>query len=352
MMQLRVRSGLHAGARRALPPGGYSLCAPEQGATADRDDSPGAVQTPITLLDWEGEALRLDVRPAGPDGAAVWLWQDQGWQPWGGYQQQTLGGLDLCIGPAGIPWPELSRPAVPAAAGPEAPAPVASTGLAAPVQPGPATPGPGPHATRTRQPAQHSAPRGRSRVLAGLLVLGLLGLVPLLWAGARTQHAPLPPPVRISAGEVEQALLARGLTELQVQEQQGGLLVRGMVHNEAQDAVARSVLRSLPAPALRTDWALASNVAATVDSALRAPQARTRYLGQGRFVVEGSVDDPQRIRSLAAQLQNDIGPALRALDVQVTPLHRPSSYVAVMVAGNVRYGERPDGTKTFEEARP
>jgi hypothetical protein len=354
MMMLWIRSGLHAGAQRDLPTGSYRLCGMDSAGTVPKPQAAAEPETTIALLDWEGPALRLEVRPAADPDVAVWLWQEDGWQPWSNYKPQHLGGLELCIGPVNDALSAFADVQVSAPEAAEAPDNRTASEPAVPKAPADASASSAAcaDAAQACRPQRNSL-RPSTLGMAWLMVLalGLLGLAPILLARARSRHAPAPELVRITAAEVEQALQAQGLPELQVQEAQGELVVHGMVQDEAQDAAARELLRTLPTRPLRLDWNLASTVAATVDSALRAPQAHTRYLGEGRFVVEGSADSPQRIQSLAAQLQHDIGPALRALDVQVSPLRRPMAYAAVVVAGAVRYSEQPDGTKTFEEIR-
>lgn len=97
------------------------------------------------------------------------------------------------------------------------------------------------------------------------------------------------------------------------------------------------------------DWQLVPELLDTLRSALHAQGATVRHLGQGRFVVEGTLQRPDLVRETAARLAQDLAPGVRSIEVDVAqPTVRPR-VAAQLEAGTTRYAIRPDGAKTFSQ---
>ncbi|MBP7565028.1 MAG: hypothetical protein KA795_03385 [Burkholderiaceae bacterium] len=347
--QLRVLTGLHASASLQLPPGRYRLMA-EEVDPADEAEEADTAQ-PLNFLDWSGPPCLLELRAAtaGTASAArahAFLCTDgddstTDAQAWDDFDPRRLGGLVICLGDADALWPadeallaRITGTPVVTAAIPNA-APSAPETLQAATLPASA-------------PRMARLPVLRARHAAAGLGVGLLLAVSTLFGGSGPQQAVTrQPSIPMAAPDLERTLHDHGLAGLRVQQDERGLIVTGLLADAAEDAVAQRLLAPLRGPAVRLQWAVAEDLAATIDAALRAPQVRTRHLGQGRFVAEGQADSPERVRASAEQLRRDIGPALQELTVNVTAIRRTPPVTSAVAAGDLRYDERRDGTKRF-----
>lgn len=323
---LRVLSGVHAGADIALAPGRYSLGAPAAAALASEgaaSDAGGAPQR-IGLLDWRGGDCSLAI-DAGDGSCRIASLAPPGDAPtvWNEFEPARLGGLLLCVGDSALAWPDdatlLAR-----AGSQHAPAPGGGVGRG------------------LRERAGYA--------LTGLGI-GLLFTASTLFAGGeRPPSRPLAPTTAQALQQLRTALQARGLAELAVESGHSGVAVTGFVRDAAEDALARTIVAAHAAPRAEIAWEVASDVAAQIDAALRAPEVKTRYLGAGRFVAEGRAASVEGVEAVATQLRRDLGPQLRGLELAVRPLRHASPYAATMVADVLLYQERPDGTKRFGTA--
>lgn len=197
------------------------------------------------------------------------------------------------------------------------------------------------------QPSRNGLTRwlalGAVAVPAAMLSTALLAMQP-----ART--TPAPPQLDSLRRQMPQLLAGIGQAGLQVSEQDGLIVVRGVVRNSADAAAVRNLLRRNAPDQAVAHLAIVNDVLASITESLREPTLNARYEGDGRFVVTGTTRDGAVVRKHLAQLAADLGPAVRQLDARVTEV-RPGWSVAdsdsALDAGGLRYVQSLDGSKHF-----
>ncbi|QHJ00002.1 hypothetical protein GT347_19660 [Xylophilus rhododendri] len=315
-MSLRVLLGLHAGASLPLVPGRYRIGAEEADAdTADRS---------VVLLDWTLPPLTIEVDAAG----AVSLAAQEGEadsavpQAWPELQARRFGEVVLCVGDSDGAWPSDAE-------------------LLDCLQPGPVM--------ARAVPAARPASWG---MRAGLLGAGLLAAVTGLYGRSSGPPPHTPPPARPEYGAqlLQQDLARRGLDELTVRPARDAVVLSGLVRDADQGRTVHTVVSELERStgvAVLGQWEVADDIASTIEAALRQPGVNARYLGGGRFQVEGIVADPARLRAAGAPLVKDLGMNVKGIDFALERKARPSAFSAAIAADALRYAERPDGAKVF-----
>ena len=310
MKALRVIAGLHAGAWLPLAPGRYRI---------DRGETDGpATDGTLNLYDWTAPALVLVV-----DGRGV---ASETGEAWPELQPRRFGEVVLCTGDADQPWPTdaqlLQMLMAPEASG-------------------------GPSATE----------RMRSLSIRGAVVgAGLLVAVGALYGAATGNPPKLPPPEpALGAQWLSRSLLSQGLNELQVLQNRRVVSLGGLVSNAQQGRAVRlavaEVQRSTGIAVLES-WEVADEIAATIESALRAPGLKAHYLGAGRFEVLGKVADPALLEHAAPQLQRDLGANVRGIEFSLESIRTTPPFSVAMAADALQYSERPDGAKVFSVNKP
>ena len=320
MKTLRVLTGLHAGASLDLAAGRHRVGAQEGPA----DEIPAAGTSDIVLFDWTASPLLLDigadgtVTPVPPAQADA---QETLSPAWPDMQPRRFGNVVLCIGASDARWvsdadllAELDEPAA--------------------------------------QPMRKSVP-GPSAwgARVGVLGAGLLVAVGALYgrAGSAAPEPPAPRPDHC-VERLSRALAHEGLLELQVRRGKHEVLLSGLVRDNAQGRAVRIAVtdaESSTGVSVAQTWEVADDIAATIETALRSPGVHGRYLGAGRFQVEGRSADPQRVGQAVGQLQNDLGPNVKAIDLSIERIQVANPFSVAIAVGDLRYSERPDGAKVF-----
>lgn len=150
------------------------------------------------------------------------------------------------------------------------------------------------------------------------------------------------------------ALLAGiGQGALQVHQQDGLIVVQGVVRDGAEAGAVRSLLHEVAPERSVAHLAIVNEVLASITESLREPTLTPHYEGKGIFVVSGTTRDSAVVRRRLAQLAADLGPAVTWLDAQVTEV-RPGWSVAdsdsALDTNGVRYVQSLDGSKHFPGA--
>ncbi|WP_343732510.1 hypothetical protein [Duganella sp.] len=150
------------------------------------------------------------------------------------------------------------------------------------------------------------------------------------------------------------ALLAGiGQGALQVHQQDGLIVVQGVVRDGAEAGAVRSLLHEVAPERSVAHLAIVNEVLASITESLREPTLTPHYEGKGIFVVSGTTRDSAVVRRRLAQLAADLGPAVTRLDAQVTEV-RPGWSVAdsdsALDTDGVRYVQSLDGSKHFPGA--
>lgn len=327
MTILCVLSGLHAGASLSLGQGRYRISS--EPTIKTHDPTPTVIG--ITLVDWTDAPFEFqtdsqgvvlvgrDLRNAQAALTVKWLLE----------QKKSFGAVTLCLRDGEVKGLDGDMQATSSG--------YLTTFVAA-----------GNHTT-----FDHS-PRGRVikswGARACIVGTGLLVAVSALYGHARSFQAQPPDKAGFDCEWFTDNLQTRGLHELKVQKENDVVVLSGLVNNAAQGQSARSAtiefLRGSHASVVAR-WEVADEIASTIRTALRQPGINAVYEGQGRFRVEGSVNDPQAFQGIAAPLLKDLGPNVKGLDFLLRTVEHAVPVNAAIVAGPLHYSERHDGAKVF-----
>ncbi|WGS47797.1 type III secretion system protein (plasmid) [Burkholderia sp. JSH-S8] len=317
MKLLRILTGLHAGAEIALGAGEHRIGAGDDAAIRITDWRDGDL---LLSIDAQGVTSARRAAPVPAETAADPFDADGSPLLMLDFVPVPFGETALCVGPADGAWPSDLE--------------LLATLWAPP-------------------PGADAARRGAQRKLAacaaagGALVAGLLAMGAML---ASAHPAALPPvehadalATRIGA-ELERA----GYVELHAAPRGAMVAVTGMVATPADDLAARKLLDRLAAHRVERQYDVAQDDAQSIGESLGVAGATVAYAGQGRFRVAGVVPDLARLRTAVERVRADIGPNVRAIEVdarQSGDAPVPVAYSGMLEIGDVRYVETPDGVK-------
>ncbi|MCC8537826.1 HrpD5 family protein [Xanthomonas axonopodis pv. poinsettiicola] len=302
-MQLRILTGIHAGARLDLQPGSYTLAADPQAE--------------IRIEDWPDRPLIIEV---DADGQARYRSDALPTTAFVALHPVRFGPLVLCIGEATADWPDdvallerLLSPAAPSA-----------------------TPPP-------------RSPRGTAMraVVGAMLALAAAALLPSLLPAFLSNAAPPHSPDN-QFNQVRFLLKQLGLPEARVERVGARVRVEGLVTSSADAARLRAQLHRYQ-HAVTVDVVVVDEVLATLRDTLADRDLSVRYDGHGVFSIAGSSDNAERAIRRIADLRSDLGPEIRKLHVDITQqdpsVKPPANYDAALLADGLHYVETPDGTK-------
>lgn len=301
--EIRILSGRHRGAALRLAPGTWRIGA---------DDAAG-----VHISDWLHAPVTLTI---AEDGRMCWSGGDATADtPVAIVEHQTLQFNDISLS-IGDPDHVVDTPrCVAASVVSDAPAPAARGGL-------------------TRWLAL-----GAVAVPAAMLSTALLAMQPV-------HVSPAAPQLDSLRRQMPGLLAGIGQTGLQVNEQNGLIVVRGVVRSGADASAVRDLLRRTAPDHAVAHLAIVNDVLASITESLREPTLNASYAGDGRFVVTGTTRDSAVVRKHLAQLAADLGPAVRLLESRVTEV-RPGWSVAdsdsALDTGGLRYVQSLDGSKHF-----
>ncbi|MDY7802322.1 HrpD5 family protein [Burkholderia stagnalis] len=317
MKLLRILTGLHAGAEIALDAGEHRIGAGEDAEIRITDWRDGDL---LLSIDAQGVTRARRATPVPPETAADPFDADGSPLLILDFVPVPFGETALCVGPADGAWPgDLELLAT----------------LWAP------------------PPGADAARRGAQRKLAacaaagGAIVAGLLAMGAML----ASAHPSAPPPVETAdalANRLGAALKGAGYAELHAAPRGAMVAVTGMVATPADDLAARKLLDRLAAHRVERQYDVAQDDAQSIGESLGVSGATVVYAGQGRFRVSGVVPDVARLRAAVERVRADVGPNVRAIDVdarQSGDAPVPVAYSGMLEIGDVRYIETPDGVK-------
>lgn len=300
--QIRILSGRHRGAALRLAAGSWRIGA---------DDTAS-----IHISDWRHAPVTLTI---GEDGRICWTGADGDTAvPVAEHQTIEFDDIALSIGD-----PDQVVATAPADV---APLPVAE---AAP------------------QPSRNGLTRwlalGAVAVPAAMLSTALLAMQP-------AHVSPAAPRLESLRRQMPGLLAGIGQAGLQVSEQNGLIVVQGVVRNSADAIAVRDLLSRTAQDKAIAHLAIVNEVIASITESLREPTLNASYAGDGRFIVTGTTRDSGVVRKHLTQLAADLGPAVRQLEARVTEV-RPGWSVAdsdsALDAGGLRYVQSLDGSKHF-----
>ena len=302
-MQLRILTGIHAGARLDLQPGSYELGTDPQ--------------VDIRIEDWPGCSLIIEV---DADGQVRYHSDALPTTPFVALHPVRFGPLVLCLGDSAADWPDdvalLERLLSPAA-----------------------TPPPPPPCRSKRKAVR--------AVVGAMLALSVAALLPSMLPAFLSNAAP----ARSQDNQVNQVrsvLKQLGLREARVEQVGTRVRVEGLVTSSADAARLRAQLHRYQR-GVTVDVAVVDEVLATLRDTLADRDLSVSYDGQGIFSIAGSSDNAERAIRRIADLRSDLGPEIRKLHVDVTQqdpsVKPPANYDAALLVDGLHYVETPDGTK-------
>ena len=184
---------------------------------------------------------------------------------------------------------------------------------------------------------------GAVAVPAAMLSTALLAMQP-------AHVSPAAPRLESLRRQMPGLLAGIGQAGLQVSEQNGLIVVQGVVRNSADAIAVRDLLSRTAQDKAIAHLAIVNEVIASITESLREPTLNASYAGDGRFIVTGTTRDSGVVRKHLTQLAADLGPAVRQLEARVTEV-RPGWSVAdsdsALDAGGLRYVQSLDGSKHF-----
>ncbi|KVL63423.1 HrpD5 family protein [Burkholderia ubonensis] len=320
MKLLRILTGLHAGAEIALGAGEHRIGAGDDAAIRITDWRDGDL---LLSIDAQGTTRAQRAAPVPSETAADPFDADGSPLLMQDFVPVPFGETALCVGPADGAWPSDLE--------------LLATLWAPP-------------------PGADAARRGAQRKLAacaaagGALVAGLLAMGAML----ASAHPNAPPPVEHAdalATRIGAELMRAGYAELHAAPRGAMVAVTGMVATPADDLAARKLLDRLAAHRVERQYDVAQDDAQSIGESLGASGtsgATVAYAGQGRFRVSGVVPDLARLRKAVERVRADVGPNVRAIEVdarQSGDAPVPVAYSGMLEIGDVRYIETPDGVK-------
>lgn len=322
MKQLRILTGAHSGAQVKLIPGAYRL-----GADDGAD---------LCITDWTEASIRIELDEAGvtrwsaahasaapADDSTVTLVPDLVPIP--------FGEIVLCIGPEDAPWP-------------------ADVDLLRMLWVKPE------HKSALAR-EQWRNPRAIGIALAGGMIAALLVVGATLFGSKPRDAQAMPNPAAL-ATQIDTALRAAGLGDLQAIAHGNAVIVKGMVATAAEDVAARAAFArvSPDQDKILRQYDVAETDRRNLEDALAIDGAHVKYRGAGVFEVDGMVSSMSQFDTALARVKRDLDSNIKHIEVAVreapAPMGSAGDYTALIAIGDVRYVETPDGVKHVYSGLP
>ncbi|MBN3751837.1 type III secretion protein [Paraburkholderia sp. Tr-20389] len=345
MKQLRILTGIHAGATAPLGPGLHRI---------DADDD-----ADIRITDWTGPSAivevgdndvvtvrRLAVRAAdaaASDAAPL----DEQTQQDDASEPETQAPSDeavedtapvfmldflpmqfdqsvICIGPDDVEWPSDL------------------TLLSTLLKPG--------------QSAEADSNKARSRrrtfvaLGAACVALAVIASVGALSLTTRAKASMLPGDVA-AMENVNREFASAHLNELRASlDGHGGVLVRGLVANEAENLAARRLLATITSPRMQAQYGIAEVIRRSIGESLPVAGISVHYDGGGVFSIAGKDVDMDALQQGVKRIRPDLPANVKDIRIDATGAEQAdapagASYIAIVSSDTVRYAQTPDGVK-------
>ena len=334
MKQLRILTGIHAGATAPLGPGLHRI---------DADDD-----ADIRITDWTGPSAIVEVgdsdvvtvrrlaaqEPSTAAGDEASPDETQEASDEGVEDTAPVFMLDflpmqfdqsvICIGPDDVEWPSDLA--------------LLST-LLKPGQPD--------DAARNQQ-------RSRRRTFVALgaacVALVVIACVSALSMTTRAKASILPNDVA-AMENVNREFAAAHLNELRASlDGHGGVLVRGLVANESENLAARRLLAAINAPRVQAQYGIAEVIRRSIGESLPVAGISVRYDGAGVFAIAGKDVDMDALQQGVKRIRPDLPANVKDIRIDATGAEQAdapagASYIAIVSSDTVRYAQTPDGVK-------
>ncbi|MGT2475651.1 type III secretion protein [Paraburkholderia terrae] len=336
MKQLRILTGIHAGATAPLGPGLYRI---------DADDD-----ADIRITDWTGPSAivevgdsdvvtvrRLAVQEAGVDASDEASNNETDKQDVEAERVEDTASIFMldflpmqfdqsviCIGPDDVEWPSDLA--------------LLST-LLKPAQP---------------EDDQRGQQRSRRRTFVALgaacVALAVIACVSALSMTTRAKASMLPNDVA-AMENVNREFAAAHLNELRASlDGHGGVLVRGLVANESENLAARRLLASITSPRVQAQYGIAEVIRRSIGESLPVAGISVHYDGSGVFAIAGKDVDMDALQQGVKRIRPDLPTNVKDIRIDATGAEQAdapagASYIAIVSSDTVRYAQTPDGVK-------
>ncbi|BEU26791.1 type III secretion protein [Paraburkholderia sp. 22B1P] len=336
MKQLRILTGIHAGATAPLGPGLFRIDADDDADIRITDwTGPSAIvevgdsdvvtvrrlAAQVTAVDANDEATHreadtqdIEHEPV-QDTAPVFMLDFLPMQ----FDQSVI-----CIGPDDVEWPSDLA--------------LLSTLL---------KPGQADHDVRGQQRS-----RRRTFVALGAACVALIAIacVSALSMTTRAKASMLPNDVA-AMENVNREFAAAHLNELHASlDGHGGVLVRGLVANESENLAARRLLAAITSPRVQAQYGIAEVIRRSIGESLPVAGISVHYDGAGVFAIEGKDVDMDALQQGVKRIRPDLPTNVKDIRIDATGAEQAdapagASYIAIVSSDTVRYAQTPDGVK-------
>ncbi|WP_175891691.1 secretion protein [Burkholderia cepacia] len=187
-------------------------------------------------------------------------------------------------------------------------------------------------------------------VLAACIVISIVSGTAMLLTTAPNSEAALRHGADYQTMQIQEALSAVHMTELQVRTVGNTSVVTGMVANLSDDQLVRSTLAKIASKGIVRGYDVAQNVVLMIEDSLSIVGVRVKYLGNGEFVITGTVDSNDALDKAVTRLRADLDSNIRRLIVQTDehhgqPVPAAGQYSEIVSSSTVQYMQTPDGIK-------
>jgi type III secretion protein D len=345
MKQLRILTGIHAGATAPLGPGLHRIDADDDadiritdwtGPSAIVKVGENEVVTVRRLGAHEGDASASDEPETRLDDAEPERSARKAQAPSADAVEDTapVFMLDflpmqfdqsvICIGPDDVDWPSDLA--------------LLST-LLKPGQP---------------DDAESSNVRSRRRTFVALgaacVALAVIACASVLSLASRAKASMLPGDVA-AMENVNREFASAHLNELRASlDGHGGVLVRGLVANESESLAARRLLAAITSPRVQAQYGIAEVIRRSIGESLPVAGISVRYDGNGVFSIAGKDVDMDALQQGVKRIRPDLPANVKDIRIDATGAEQAdapvgASYIAIVSSDTVRYAQTPDGVK-------
>lgn len=312
--EIRILTGVHAGARLALQPGPQCL-------GKDNDAK-------IRISDWNTTPLWIDVDVDGRITRKTPGNEDGGWadECFGEFEPFRFGDIVIAFGETSARWPTDLE--------------LLETMLRPP------EPKPDEIEAGANRPRRFGPKWGFA--LAGAILLGVS-------VTSARQIRSAEPEIIVNRPEqvsrLQNALETLGQPELRIVSERGMVTVKGLVMTLADLQHVMDSLDDIAPGRIQPEITVVDDVVENIKGSLHDSNLAVTYSGDGIFQVSGATPRAERGRAILDRIRTDLGANVRRLDVAIesTGDGFPSNTDAAIHAGDIHYADTSDGVKHFVE---
>ena len=338
MKQLRILTGIHAGATAPLAPGLHRIDADDDADIRITDwTGPSAIvevgdndvvtvrrlaaEVPVSV---EEEAQSVDANEPEAHASSNETVEDTAPVFMLDFLPMQFDQSVICIGPDDVEWPsDLAL-------------------LSTLLKPG------------QSDDATSNAVRSRRRTFvaigAACVALAIIACAGALSLTTRAKASMLPNDVA-AMENVNREFASAHLNELRASlDGHGGVLVRGLVANESENLAARRLLATITSPRVQAQYGIAEVIRRSIGESLPVAGISVHYDGSGVFSIAGKDVDMDALQQGVKRIRPDLPANVKDIRIDATGAEQAdspagASYIAIVSSDTVRYAQTPDGVK-------